>query len=116
MPVRIRLATNGAARNWTMTENSTLFPRRRLDGVDQHGDVRLEQLQKIARRGNAAVRWRQNQHLAAGLRGDRVRRLRIEVGLDDDHLDLLSPHLLDHVERVLRRRWNAGLGLDVADD
>src|SRR6185436_5737963 len=89
MPVRIRLATNGAARNGMTTESSTLLRSRRLDRVDQHRDVGLEQLEIVGRRRHAANRGRQHQHLGPGLRGDRVGRLRIEVGLDDDHLDLL---------------------------
>ena len=54
--------------------------------------------------------------LRAALRRDRVRRLRVEVRLDHDDLDVLRLHRVDDVERVLRRRRNPGLRLDVADD
>src|SRR5215211_2555962 len=116
MPVRIRLATNGAARNWTMVMSMRSLGARRLDRLDQQVDVVVEQLEVIAGLRHAADRGGHDERLAAGVRRDRVRRLAVEIRLDDDQLYALRLHRVDDVERVLRSRRDARLRLDVADD
>src|SRR5262245_33443433 len=102
MPVRIRLAANGAARNSRTVKSITLFRSALLDGVDEQIDVVIEEREVVANLLDPADRWRQHEHLCAGLTADRIRRLRIEVGLDQHELDVLAPHLADQIERVLR--------------
>src|SRR5262249_30304720 len=116
IPVRMRLATNGAARNSSI-EVSTLFaPSCPLDRLDEQVDVVVEQLEVVGDFLDPTDRRRHDQHLAADVAGDLLRRLQVEVRLDEDQLHVLPLHLVDQIERVLRRRRNAGAGLDVADD
>src|SRR3954469_11565799 len=112
MPVRIRLATNGAARNSRTLSSIALLRRRLFDRRHQQVDVVVEQLEVVARLRHAADRRRHHQDLAAGVGGNRVRGLQVEVRLDQDQLHVLRLHRVDHVEGVLRRRRDAGLGLD----
>ena len=87
-----------------------------LSADDQQVDVVVEELDVVGDLLDAADRRRHHQHLRAGVARDRVRRLQVEVRLDQDDLDVLPLHLLDQVERVRRRRRDAGLRFDVADD
>src|SRR5919112_1519137 len=69
MPVRIRLATNGAARNWRIVR-SILFRARRLDCVHQQGQVGVEQLEVVRRLRHTSDRRRHHQHSCPGFRSD----------------------------------------------
>src|SRR5215510_8333430 len=76
IPVRMRLATNGAARNSSI-EVSTLFA--------------------------SADRRRHDQDFAADVARDFLRCLQIEIRLDQDQLHVLPLHLVEQIEGVLRR-------------
>src|SRR5262249_5255726 len=116
IPVRMRLATNGAARNSSI-EVSTLFaPSCLLDRFDEQVDVVIEQLEVVGDFLDPAAAGRHDQDVAADVAGDLLRRLQVEVRLDQDQLHVLPLHVVDQIERVLRRRRNAGPRLDVADD
>src|SRR4051812_19391738 len=86
MPVRIRLATNGAARNASIDVSSTLFRPALLDGVDQQVQVVVEQLEVVRHLFRAPDRRRHDEHFAARAPADRVRRLQVEVRLDEHQL------------------------------
>src|SRR5947207_12539124 len=111
MPLKMRLATKGAARK-LRTSISACFSGT-LERACRQVDIVIEEFEVIGHLGNAAYRWQKHDGLAAYRVGDRVRRLGVEVRLDPDHLDILRLHLADQLERVARRGRNAGLGLDI---
>ena len=86
-----------------------------LQCADQQVDVVVEQREVVSDFLHAADRGRHHQHLGAGRPADGVGRLQIEVRLDQHQLHVLPFHLVDQIERVLRRRRNARPWLDVAD-
>src|SRR3954470_1132745 len=108
MPVRIRLATNGAARNWIMVSSIRLSRSCPLDRLNQHRDVGVKELEIVARLGHSADRRRHDEHSAAGVRGNRVWCLGIEIWFDHDDLDVLGLHRVDDVKGVLRCWWDTG--------
>src|SRR5262245_48909211 len=121
MPAITRLAAKGHLRNSRTCESICMVAseccrlRHVAQGVDEHVDVVVEELQVVGDRLLAAHGWRHHEHLGAGLAGDRVRRLPIEIRLHQDDLGLLPLHFLNQIERVARRRGNARTGLHVAD-
>src|SRR5687768_4990151 len=107
MPVRIRLATNGAARNVSVAESIPLLLRlRRSANLTQCGyqqvDVVVEQLEIIGHFLDTADRRRHHEDVRTGGPSDGVWRSEIEVGLHENELHVLPLHLHDQVERVLR--------------
>ena len=116
MPVRMRLAAKGAARKLQDVEvHAVTRAPVGLDGGHQQLDVVVEELDVVGDLLLAAHRGRQHHHLGAGLPRDGVRRLEVEVGLDQEDLDALPLHLLDEVDGVAGRRRDAGPRLHVAD-
>src|SRR5437762_14062376 len=110
MPVRMRLATKGAARNESMDESIMMSERsllrRALNRVDEQIDVVVEQLEVVGHFLDASDRRRHHEDFRAGFASDGIRRLQIEIRLDEDDLDVLPLHLVDEIQRVLRRRRN----------
>src|SRR5688572_4743654 len=118
MPAMIRLAAIGAARNWRIAGSIAfaLLPRDLLQRRDELRDVVLEQLDVVGGFLHAADRRREHEYLAADLARDRLRRLQAPVRLDDDELAVAALHLADQTDDVRRRRRDAWLRLDVAND
>ncbi len=84
--------------------------------VDQQVDVVVEEREVVVRLLDASDRRRHHEHPGAGLARNRLRRLQVEVGFDQDDLHLLRLHRLLEGQRVRGGRRNTGLGLDVAHD
>src|SRR3989442_885266 len=121
MPVRMRLATKGAARNESMDESIMMSPsayllRGALNRVDQQIDVVVEQLEVVGHFLDASDRRRHHEDFRARFAPDGIRRLQIEIRLDEDDLDVLPLHLVYEIQRVLRRRRDARTRFDIADD
>src|SRR5919198_3603633 len=116
IPVRIRLAAKGAARNFRILRSMSLLCSGGLDRVHEELDVVIEELEVVGDLLLASDGGRHDQHFRSGLSRDRVRCLQVEVGLDHDDLHVLALHLLDHVDRVRRRGRDPRPRLDVADD
>src|SRR5436305_2064717 len=114
MPAMIRLATIAGARYCRIARSTwALLSCDLLERVRQQIDVEIEQLDVVGRLLDAPNRRRHHQHLAARRVDDRLRRLQVEVRLDDDELDALTLHFADELDGVRRGRWNAGLRLDI---
>src|SRR4029453_18810729 len=77
-----------------------LFSSCALDRGDERVDVVVEQGDVVGRLFHAADRWRQYQDFGAGGSADRLWRLQIEVGFDENQLDVLTLHLLNDLEGV----------------
>src|SRR5438132_10006360 len=95
---------------------SSLFGAGLFDGVDQQVQVVIKELEVVGDFLDAPDRWRHHHYFCAGLAADRIWRLQIEIGLNKHELDVGSLHLVDEIERVLRRRRDAGLRFDVSDN
>src|ERR1044072_6996571 len=93
MPAMIRLAAIAGSRNCRIVQSIIrLLSRELLQRARQQVDVVVEQLDVIAGGFFAANRRRQHEHLAAKLIGDRLRRLQVEIRLDDDQFRVLFFH------------------------
>src|SRR5262245_49295502 len=115
MPAMIRLAAMAGARNCRIVQSTIrLFPSDLFERARQQPDVVVDQLDVIAGRFLAANRRRQHQDLAADLIGNGLRRLQVEVRLDDDQLRALPLHFGDQLDGVSGCRRNARLRLDVS--
>src|SRR5262245_31017568 len=89
MPAITRLAVNAGSRNCKMSQCMMLCPALhagRLERGQQRLDVVVEELKVVVhwRSLGAADRRGQRDHLGARVAADGVRRLRVEVRLDDD--------------------------------
>src|SRR6185503_11478686 len=100
MPVRMRLAANGAARNFRISRSMGLLCPGLLDRVHHQLDVVVEERDVVGDLLLPAPRRRHHQHLRPRLPRDGVGRLRVEVGLDHDDLHVLPLHLLDELQGV----------------
>src|SRR5262249_39254725 len=116
MPVRIRLATKGAARNERMSRSMASASSHFLDRGEQQVQIVGEELDVVRDLLLAADQRRHDQHLAAGLAGDRVGCLEVEIRLDELQLHVLPLHLGDQLQGMAGGGWYAGTRLDVADD
>src|SRR4029434_4466278 len=100
MPVRMRLATKGAARKASIAESmssSVCGGADLLEGANQEIDVVVEQLEVVRHFFDSAHRRRHHQHLGSRLPADGGRRLQIEVRLNEYQLHVLSLHLVDQI-------------------
>ena len=79
---------SAGARNWRIVEiHAAYFPVSLFERAATAARRRSRKRDVVGRFLGAADRRRQDQHLAADLSGDRLRRLQIEVRLHDDELD-----------------------------
>src|SRR4026207_621696 len=84
IPVRMRLAMNGARRNCNTSIQFSYAERKLLrfgKGLRELIDIIVEQLKIIVHFFHTAYRRQQDQHLPAGLLCNRVRGAQIEIGL-----------------------------------
>src|SRR5262249_10018361 len=84
-----------------------------LKSLRQKSDVVFEQLEIIGNLRLASHRWHQDYNFAIGHGGDAVRRLEIEVRLDQREPDALTLHLVHQVESMRRCGRNPRPRLDV---
>ena len=118
MPVRIRLAANGAARNCRIVGvHRATSPPRLLERGHEQLDVVVEELDVVGRPPcSPPTDGGSTSTLPPVSRAIGLRRLEVEVRLDEDDLDALRASSRAMSSSVWRgRRRDAGLRLDVAD-
>src|SRR5205085_8890001 len=116
MPVRIRLATNGASKNKKISiELLSWLVSGGVKRLLQFGNVVVEKFEIVGDLFLSADRRRQHEHLRSRFPRYRLRRFQIEVRLNDNHLHSVAFHLLNKLHRVLRAWRNSRPRLDVAD-
>src|ERR1700676_4197349 len=112
MPVNIRLAKKGASRKGRIAMNLLLSC---AEGLDQQSDIVIEELEVVVHAFLPAHRGPVYDHLRAGFPANRLRRLEVEIRLDQHYLAVLPPHELDYFQSVRWGRRNPRPRLNVAD-
>src|SRR5256714_9167761 len=116
MPVRIRLATNGASKNKKISiELLSWLVSGGVKRLFQLGNVVVEKFEIVGDLFLSTDRRRQHEHLRSRFPRHRLRRFQVEIRLHDNHLHAVAFHLLNKLHRVLRAWRNCRPRLDVAN-
>src|SRR3990172_6304334 len=103
----MRLATNGASRNWRTSIDALPFLRRLVaglrEGLPQQPEEIVEEPEVIFDLFVPADRRWHDDDAGTRLPGNGVGCLEVEVGLDENHLHPGRADLLDNPQRVSRR-------------
>src|SRR6266403_1070917 len=116
MPVRMRLATNGASRKRKISIERSPRLVRGVERLLQFVYVVVEKLEVVGDLFFSPNRRRQDEHLAARFARNGVGRFQVEVRLDNDDFDLVALHLLDQLDGMLRTRGNTRSRLYIPDN
>src|SRR5262245_933860 len=87
-----------------------------LNSVDQQVQIVIEELEVVCNFLRSSHRWQHDQYFGASGTADCIRRLQIEIWLDEDQLHILFLHVVNEIERVLRCRRYSRFWFHVSDD